>query len=379
MRLNHLISIIVVINCVLFLQMGCQEQAKVPTEPEVTLTVPVQITGPQKAEPEKAEPEKAKLEKTEPEKAEAKPEAVKIGPKITFEKVVYDFGEIGPMTKNTGEFKFTNTGDDLLKITDVERCCGVVAQLSKKEYQPGESGTLKVEYRSSLKAGIMRRQLYVNSNDQTKPKITLTIKAETVPKVSYEPERLQLLLKDENAGCPKITITGLDGKPFSIKGFTSTGNCITADYDPSVEATKFVLQPTVDMERLQRNLNGLINISLTHPESSSITIYFSALPKFKINPPQLIAFNAEPGKPITRKIWVLNNYGEDFEVESVSSQNGIIKVLSQDKIDHGYQLMLEIVPPAAEGQTRFMDTFYVNVKGGQKLAAKCQGFYLRKK
>jgi len=364
MRLNHLISIIVVINCVLFLQMGCQEQAKLPKEPEVTLLAPEQVTEPERAEPEKAE---------------AKPEAVKIGPKITFEKVVYDFGEIGPMIKNTGEFKFTNTGDDLLKITDVERCCGVVTQLSKKEYQPGESGTLKVEYRSSSKAGIMRRQLYVNSNDKTKPKITLTIKAETVPKVSYEPERLQLLLKDENAGCPKITITGLDGQSFSIKGFTSTGNCITADYDPEVSATKFILQPTVDVERLQRNLNGFISVSLTHPQSSSIAIPFSALPRFKIAPPQIIAFNAEPGTPVTRKIWVLNNYGEDFEIESASSQNGIIKVLSQSKIDHGYQFLLEIVPPAAEGQTRFMDTFYVNVKGGQKLAVKFQGFYLRKK
>ncbi len=366
---NRLISIMVVINCVLFLQIGCQEQAKLSKEPEVTLPAPEQVT----------EPERVELEKAEPEKVEAKPEAGKIGPKITLEKVVYDFGEVGPMTRNTGEFKFTNTGDDLLKITNVERCCGIITQLSKKEYQPGESGTLKVEYRSSSKAGIMRRQLYVNSNDKTKPKITLTIKAETVPKVSYEPERLQLLLKDENAGCPKITLTSLDGKPFSIKGLTSTGNCITADYDPSVEATKFVLQPMVDMTKLQRMLNGYINISLTHPQSSSITIAFNALPRFKIAPPQIIAFNVEPGTPVTRKIWVLNNYGEDFKIESTSSQDGIIKVLSQDKIHNGYQFLLEILPPAAEGQTSFTDIFYVNIKGGQKLAVKCRGFYLRRK
>ncbi|MFQ6034541.1 MAG: DUF1573 domain-containing protein, partial [Sedimentisphaerales bacterium] len=344
MRRNHLISIIVVINCILFLQMGCQEQAKLPAEPEVTLPAPEQVTG--------------------PETAEVKQEPAKIGPKITFENVVYDFGEVGPMTKNTGEFKFTNTGDDLLRIIDVKRCCGTVTKLDKKEYQPGESGTLKVEYRSSSKAGMMRRQLYVNSNDKTKPKITLTIKAKIVPRVSYEPQRLQLLLKDENAGCPKITLTGLDGKPFSIKAFTSTGNCITADYDPSVEAIKFVLQPTVDMERLQRNLRGVINISLTHPESSRITIPFNALPEFKITPLQIIAFNAEPGKPIKRKIWVLNNYGEDFEIESASSQNGIINVLRQDKIHNGYQFLLEIVPPAAEGKTRFKDVFNVNIKGG---------------
>lgn len=368
MRLNRLISIIVVINCVLFLQMGCQEQAKVPTEPKVVVTAPQKVTGPEKAKPEKAEPEKAK--------AEHKP--IKIGPKITFENAVYDFGEVGPGTSNTGEFKFTNTGDSLLIITDVKRCCGVITKLDKKEYKPGESGLLKVEYTSNLKAGIMSRQLYVDSNDQISPSTALTIKAVTVPKVSYEPERLQLLLKDE-ASYPNITITSLDGKPFSINGLESTGNCITADYDPSVVATKFILQPKVDVTKLQKFLNGQIKIGLTHPETDSIIIPFSALPKFKISPPQIIAFNAEPGQPITRKIWVLNNYDETFEIESASSQNGIIKVLSQEKINNGYQFMLEIMPPAEEDKTRFDDIFNVNIKEGEKLTIICRGFYLKKK
>jgi len=365
MRLNRLISIPVVINCVLFLQMGCQEQAKVPAEPQVALTVPVQITGPQKAEPEKAE---------------AKEQPVQMGPKIAFENVVYDFGEVGPQIKFTGEFKFTNTGDSLLEIDKVEGCCGVATRLDKMQYQPGESGTLMVEYSSGPQAGVMRRQLYVVSNDKTNPRAALTVKANIVPKVSYEPQGgLNLLLKGEDVNCPKITITSLDGKPFSIRAFTSTGNCITADYDPNMEATKFVLQPTVDTEKLQRNLNGLIKISLTHPQSSSITIPFNALPKFKITPPQIIAFDAEPGTPITRKIWVFNNYGGDFEIESASSQNNIIKVLSQDKIQNGYQFMLEIMPPPDEGKSGFSDVFNVSIKGGEKLSIICRGFYVRKK
>jgi len=370
MKLNRSISIIVVINCILFLQMGCQEQAKVPAEPEVALTVPVQITVPQKAEPEKAEPEKA----------EAKQEAVKIGPKITFEKVVHDFGEVGPGTKKTGEFKFTNTGDSLLEIDKVEACCGATTKLDKMRYEPGESGILKVEYSTGSVAGVMKRQLYVVSNDKAAPRAALTIEAKIVPKISYEPqEGLKLLLKGEDVNCPKITLTSLDGKPFSIKGFKSTGDCITFDYDPEVSATKFVLQPKIDKEKLQKSLSGVISISLTHPEGETVTIPFNALPRFQINPPQLIAFNAEPGKPMTRRIWVLNNYGEDFEIESASSQNNIIKVLSQDKIQNGYQFMLEIMPPPDEGKSGFSDVFLLNIKGAEKLAITCRGFYVRKK
>ncbi len=359
MRCNCLILVFFIINSILLLQMGCQEQAKVPTEPEAAIAAPQEVTG--------------------SEKAEAKQETIKIGPKITFEDVVYDFGEIGPGTKQSGKFKFTNTGDSLLKITNVKGCCGAVTKLDKREYLPGESGLLKVEYQSRVQAGLIGQQLHVNSNDKTKPSIALTIKANIVPKVSYEPKRLQLLLEEENPSYPNITLTSLDGKLFSINGFQSTGNCITADYDPSVEATKFVLQPNVDMASLQKRLNGIIQINLTHPEGKSIIIPFNALPKFKISPPQIIAFNAEEGKSMTRKIWVLNNYGKHFEVESASSQNGIIKVLSQDKMKNGYQFLLEIMPPAAEGKTKFADVFNVNIKGGEKLTIICRGFYLRRK
>jgi hypothetical protein len=65
---------------------------------------------------------------------------------IKFEKVVYDFGEVGPGAKPKGEFRFTNVGEGLLKITKVEECCGVDAELDKMKYAPGESGVLKVEW-----------------------------------------------------------------------------------------------------------------------------------------------------------------------------------------------------------------------------------------
>ncbi len=355
---SHYIIVLAVIMGVFFLPFtGCQEQAKVPQGPEVVSTP----TQPKQA-------------------AETKDKADGAGPKITFEKEVHDFGEIGPGSKKTCEFKFTNTGKSQLVITKINGCCGVTTKLDKMQYAPNESGTINVEYNASTVAGVMSRQFYVLSNDKTTPRAPLTIKAKIVPKISFEPQRgLRFLLKEEQLNCPDITITSLDGRSFAIKDFKSTGSCITVDYDPNEEATKFVLHPKVDMEKLRGSPNGVISISLTHPEGNSVTIPFSALPRFQITPPQLIAFNAEPGKPIIRKIWVLNNYSENFEVESTSSENGIIKVQSQDPIKNGYQFMLEIVPPADEGGTRFNDVFYVNIKGGEKLEINCRGFYSRRK
>jgi hypothetical protein len=362
MKGKYLIVPVVIIGVFFLSITGCQEQAKVQKGP-VAVSLPP-----------------ASEQAAEQVTTETKDKTGQAGPKITFEKAIHDFGEIGPGLKKSCEFKFTNTGNSLLEITKVEGCCGVTTKLDKMRYEPSESGTIKVEYNASTVAGLMSRQLYVLSNDKTNPRAPLTIKAKIVPKISYEPQRgLRFLLKDEQLECPEITITSLDGRPFAIKDFKSTGNCITVDFDPNKEATNFILQPKIDMEKLRGNLNGVISITLTHPEGNNVTIPFTALPRFQITPPQLIAFNAEPGQPIFRKIWVLNNYGENFEIESASSENGIIKVQSQDPINNGYQFMLEITPPNEEGETRFTDVFHVNIKGGGKLEVTCRGFYLKKK
>jgi hypothetical protein len=302
-------------------------------------------------------------------------------PEIKFEKMIYDFGEVGPGTKQTGQFKFTNVGKSLLEITKVGQCCGVVAKLDKMEYKPGESGALKVEWNSGPRESTMERKLEVHSNDPNAPTTNLTIKAKVVLQVAWEPKRLKLFLDEENAGCSNITISSIDNQPFSITGFKSIGDCITADYDPSVKATKYVFEPKVDIEKLQKNLKGSINISLDHPKGNAAIILFSVLPKYTINPPLLIIFNAEPNKPIVRKISVLNNYGKDFEIESVSSKNDIVamKLLEQKKLRNGYQLDVEITPPAAEGKPRFTDEFSLNIKGGESLSIRCNGYYSKRK
>ena len=356
MRRKCLIETLISVSCLLILAVGCREQTKVTTTSQEKLKTPGPVV--------------------ETPKAAKTAESGEPSPKIIFEKGVHDFGEVGPGTRSSCEFKFSNAGEGILKI-DVETCCGCSSRLSKNEYKPGESGTLIVECTWPTRATLMRRQIYVNNNDKANPRARLTIAARVTQKVSYEPERLNLLLKAD-ANCPAITLTSTDGKPFSIKQFKSTGISIAADFDPSVEATKFILQPKIDPEKLRKGLNGVIEIELTHPDCPTITIPFDTLAVFEVNPPMIILFNMEPQKPVQRDLWILNNYGEDFEIESMSSQNNITKVLSQQKVRNGYQLKLEITPPVLTNQRLFSDIFTVNIKGGEKLTFTCRGFYQTK-
>jgi bla regulator protein BlaR1 len=309
-------------------------------------------------------------------------EAKRPAPKIVIEKGFHHFGEIGPGTENVCEFKFRNAGDSLLKITRVETTCGcMVANLSKKEYGPGEIGTVSMTYRSSKQAGSARKHFYIHSNDKANAKARLTVRANIVLKVDHEPKKLGLSFKAENAGCPALTLSSRDNKPFSIKGWQSTGNSVTADYESSVEKTEFVLRPKVDIVRLRNNLNGQIKISVTHPECDAVVVPFEALAEYEVSPASLIIFDAEPKKPVIREVWVLNNYGDDFEIYSVSAEKCcILKVLSQEKIGNRYKLTVQITPPAANDKARsFTDVLHVKIKGHGSVESKCRGLYGREK
>ena len=334
-----------VLGFILLLQAGCQEQAKLA-------------------------------------RATNNNEVKEPAPRITFEKLLYDFGEISPNSMFTSEIKFTNTGQVPLKIMEIEKCCGIVTSLDKDktEYAPGEQGIVKVQWKLGPQPGVLMRQLIIHSNDRLNPVTTLSIHAKVVLSISWEPKRLILSPIEKNAGCPKITISSLDGRPFSIIEFQSTDDCVTADFDRSVSATRHIIEPKVKIEKLQKYLEGRIKINTTHPEGNIATILFAMLPEYTIEPPSILVFNVEPGNSLTKKIVLLNNYDQNFEIESVSSLKNVVavRVLRKTRIRNGYQLEIEMTVPPAGGKRKFTDEFSVNLKDGAKLPLKCDGYYPRK-
>jgi hypothetical protein len=224
---------------------------------------------------------------------------------------------------------------------------------------------------------VAKKRLYVHSNDAERPKLALNIKAMIVFKVTCQPERLRLLLKDENAGAPELTLRSVDNRTFAIKGFQAPENCVTAAFDPGKQATEFVLKLKRDIEKLGKKSRGKIQIGLTHPECSVVTVPFTVVPRFEVTPRSISVRDAEPHKPIKRRVMIRSNYDDDFEIESASSDKGIMKVLDQEKTGTGYRLNLEIVPPPKDDKRYFADMLNVHIKAGRSLRIGCRGMYRR--
>ena len=120
--------------------------------------------------------------------------------------------------------------------------------------------------------------------------------------------------------------------------------------------------------------NGNIIINLTHTSQKTISIPFDIMPPFKSDPATLIALNVDPDKPVRKVVYILSNYGEDFEIESVHASNDAIKIIDQEHLGDKYKITLDIEPPKDLGSKRYFDSsLNVDIVGGEKLVINCVG------
>jgi hypothetical protein len=109
---------------------------------------------------------------------EAKPQAPVIkadGPVLTLEKDTHDFGDIfqGDVVEHT--FKFTNTGNQPLLITNIQTSCGCTTPTWPRDpIMPGGKGELKVGFNSAGKMNKQTKTLPIISNSATDVSVTFT-------------------------------------------------------------------------------------------------------------------------------------------------------------------------------------------------------------
>ena len=91
---------------------------------------------------------------------------------IEFEEDEINFGTIAAGRRLTFDFKFTNTGDALLLISNVHSQCGctVAKNWPKKAINPGEGGVIEVEFDSTDRTGSLNKTIDIVTN--SRPAIT---------------------------------------------------------------------------------------------------------------------------------------------------------------------------------------------------------------
>ncbi len=130
-------------------------------------------------------------------------------PKMTFETREVDFG-----THHEGDildtvFKFTNTGEVPLVITNVKTSCGCTTPYwPKKPIKPGESDVIKVKFNTNHKPGKQTKTITIHANTKNLTEV-IRIKAYNIPKDEKGQEKLDNI--------NKILQNKIDPKTLNLK------------------------------------------------------------------------------------------------------------------------------------------------------------------
>jgi hypothetical protein len=103
------------------------------------------------------------------------PAAKEDGPVLTLEKTTHDFGDIyqGDVVEHV--FKFTNTGNQPLIITNIQISCGCTTpDWPRTPIMPGGKGEIKVGFNSNGKMNKQTKTLPIISNAVNDSSITFT-------------------------------------------------------------------------------------------------------------------------------------------------------------------------------------------------------------
>jgi len=105
-------------------------------------------------------------------------------PAISISEEEWDFGKIKEDERPVHIFTIKNTGREELIISRVRSSCGCAAtMLSSDNIQPGKSSELKVTFNPTGYNGLVKKDIYIESNDPQLPKtkITVIIEVEPIP------------------------------------------------------------------------------------------------------------------------------------------------------------------------------------------------------
>lgn len=97
---------------------------------------------------------------------------------LYFDKTFHNFNTVTMGKKVTVSFKFKNTSDKLIKVTNVSTICGcTVARLKKIDYAPDELGWVTVTLDTTFKQGLIIKTITLNTDNIDQKEIELSIAA----------------------------------------------------------------------------------------------------------------------------------------------------------------------------------------------------------
>ena len=302
----------------------------------------------------------------------------KKGGRLTVDKRVYDFGDVEPLNKISGQFLLTNEGTEVLEIRKPIRAGCTCTKLVLKNYtlKPGQSTPLHVTYTVGSHPGKSTKTISIDTKSPGAPRtLILKVTANIKKIVAAKPERFRFELRANSKHEYTVELESTDGKPFRITDLISRNKVITGEFDAANEAVRHTVPIKIDVEKLRGTRNGIITFKINHPKLKSVSVPFQTVLPFAVHPSTKAFLRLKSGQPQTATVKVTSNFGKEFELGEISSTGGYAKVTSTTRTDDGYRIKFTFTVPPEEKKSIFHDSLLIHIKGQPQNTVKlsCYG------
>jgi Protein of unknown function (DUF1573) len=225
------------------------------------------------------------------------------GARIQFDQVVHDFGRItgGQIVKHT--FAFTNVGDQLLELSNVQPSCGcTTAGDWSRKVEPGQAGTIPIQFNSGNFSGEIHKTITVTSNDRGQPQTVLQIKGSIWKPLEVTPQFAVLnVIPESPSNSPvKVKILNNTDSPVTLSAPESSNRSFHAELHEVKTGKEFELTVSAVPPLSPGNVQGNISIktSMTNLPLITVVAWANVQPIIAVSPQQIIL----PRAPLPNKM-----------------------------------------------------------------------------
>jgi len=268
------------------------------------------------------------------------------GPDIRFDEYTYNFGEVEQDKKVLFKFNFRNEGKEKLIVYRVRSSCGcIVSNLEKKEFLPGERGTITGIFNTLGRQGWQQEKIYFHTNDPITPLIPLRIQGFINPGIFVVPETLLFgNIKRGESKTKEIYLVNLTKKSVKITNIESSLPIVTWKISRSTNKNrpgyklKFSLLPNTQFDKFE----GYIVISTNNKKYSKFILPVIGKVENDVEVyPAMLFFFGEKGKIKEQRVTITKN-NSSLEIIRVKSTSPFINSKILKKNNREYTLIATV-------------------------------------
>lgn len=302
------------------------------------------------------------------------PEEDGLRAKMVLDTLEVDFGRIlDDVNTEFREITFRNEGDASLIIHDLRASCGcTVGELDKREYAPGETGVLRIQFRPQGKRNLVRQTVTITTNDESLPnaQARIDVTAFVMPIVSVDPTMVNLgMLRRGEFVSSFFSVTGL-AEDFDIVTVDVIGNDSLSvevlgrervSSDQGRAGWKIDLEALCDGTAKPGMMRGTIRVRTNDPrrESVMVTVTGQVLGDIAVSQPRISLGSLTMGEIVTPTIRVETRSGVVFTIKGFDEQSNLGEPIKWDIVPVGgeepasaYEVTLTVRAPSTPGMIR---------------------------